>query len=348
MTRVAVDAMGGDRGPETIVQGLMDALSTREFEALLVGDEAVIGPVLDRYGPHPRVELIHAPHVIGSHEAPSAAVRRKRDSSIGLGLGLQREKKADAFVSAGNTGAVMAFSLLTLGRLKGVSRPAVAAFFPTKKGFSLVLDVGANSDCKALNLLQFAIMGSIYLSYSFNKARPEVALLSMGEEETKGNDLTLAAHDLLRSTELLNFVGNIEGSRILDGVADVVVCDGFVGNAILKFGESIVEYVSETIRESVSSGLKAKLGALMLKSSFQTLVKRMSYEEYGGAPLLGIDGVSFICHGKSKARAIRSAIISTCDYVEERVNEHIREQLAQLSSQDTSRGGTGLCQEGQG
>jgi glycerol-3-phosphate acyltransferase PlsX len=226
----------------------------------------------------------------------------------------------------------MAFSLLTLGRLKGVNRPAVAAFFPTKKGFSLVLDVGANSDCKALNLLQFALMGSIYLSYTFDKEKPEVALLSMGEEDTKGNDLTLAAHDLLKSTEMINFVGNIEGSRILDGVADVVICDGFVGNAILKFGESIVEYVSEAIKESVNSGLKAKLGALMLRSSFQKLVGRMSYEEYGGAPLLGIDGVSFICHGKSKAKAIRSALHSTCDYVERRVNEHIREQLRELST----------------
>jgi glycerol-3-phosphate acyltransferase PlsX len=276
--------------------------------------------------------VVHAQQVVGSHEAPAQAVRKKADSSIGIGVKLQKEGRADAFVSAGNTGAVMAFSLLTLGRLKGVNRPAVAAFFPTKKGFSLVLDVGANSDCKALNLLQFALMGSIYLSYTFDKEKPEVALLSMGEEDTKGNDLTLAAHDLLKSTDMINFVGNIEGSRILDGVADVVICDGFVGNAILKFGESIVEYVSEAIKESVNSGLKAKLGALMLRSSFQRLVGRMSYEEYGGAPLLGIDGVSFICHGKSRAKAIRSALHSTCDYVEERVNEHIREQLRELSS----------------
>ena len=341
MTRVAVDAMGGDRGPETVVQGLVDALSTREFEALLVGDEAVVGPALESHGKHERIELVHAPQVVGAHEAPSAALRRKRHSSIGIGLGLQKEMRADAFVSAGNTGAIMAFSLVTLGRLKGVSRPAVAAFFPTKRGFSLVLDVGANSDCKAVNLLQFALMGSIYLSYSFKKERPGVALLSMGEEDTKGNDLTLAAYDLLRSTDLLNFVGTIEGSRILDGVADVVVCDGFVGNAVLKFGESIVEYVSDTIRESVDSGLKARLGALLLKSCFQNLVRRMSYEEYGGAPLLGIDGVSFICHGKSKARAIRSAVLSTCDYVEAKVNEHIREQLTQLSSHVATKGGVG-------
>jgi glycerol-3-phosphate acyltransferase PlsX len=331
MTRVAVDAMGGDRGPETIIEGLMDALSSREFEALVVGDGKTITPLLNRHGSHSDVQVVHAQQVVGSHEAPGQAVRKKADSSIGIGVRLQKEGRADAFVSAGNTGAIMAFSLLTLGRLKGVNRPAVAAFFPTKKGFSLVLDVGANSDCKALNLLQFALMGSIYLSYTFDKERPEVALLSMGEEDTKGNDLTLAAHDLLKSTEMINFVGNIEGSRILDGVADVVICDGFVGNAILKFGESIVEYVSEAIKESVNSGLKAKLGALMLRSSFQKLVGRMSYEEYGGAPLLGIDGVSFICHGKSRAKAIRSALHSTCDYVEGRVNEHIREQLRELS-----------------
>ena len=332
MTRVAVDAMGGDRGPETIIEGLMDALDARQFEAVVVGDEKIVTPILNRHGSRPDVQVVHAPQVIGSHEAPAQAVRKKIDSSIGIGVRLQKENRADAFVSAGNTGAVMAFSLLTLGRLKGVNRPAVAAFFPTKTGFSLVLDVGANSDCKALNLLQFALMGSIYLSYSFNKERPEVALLSMGEEDTKGNDLTLAAHDLLKSTDMINFVGNIEGSRILDGAADVVICDGFVGNAILKFGESIVEYVSEAIKDSVNSSLKAKVGAMMLRSSFQKLVGRMSYEEYGGAPLLGIDGVSFICHGKSRAKAIRSALVSTCDYVEARVNEHIREQLSELSS----------------
>lgn len=332
MTRIAVDAMGGDRGAETIVQGLMDALKTRDFEAILVGDEKILRPVLEQHDAGVVVQVVHASQTIDSHEAPSAALRKKPNSSISTGLRLQKDGQADAFVSAGNTGAVMAFSLLNLRRLKGVNRPAVAAFFPTKEGFSLVLDVGANSDCRPLNLLQFALMGSIYLSYSYGKENPRVALLSMGEEDTKGNDLTLATHEMLRAAKMINFVGNIEGSRILDGVADVVVCDGFVGNAILKFGESIVEYVSESLKESVSAGLRAKIGALMLKPSFQRLVKRMSYEEYGGAPLLGIDGVSFICHGKSKARAIRSALISTCDYVEERVNEHIREQLMELAT----------------
>lgn len=332
MTRIAVDAMGGDRGPETVVQGLREAVKDRQFQAFLVGDERVVGPSVERLGVGPSVQLVHAPEVIGPDDAPSTAVRKKHNSSIGVGIRMQKEGKVDAFVSAGNTGAVMAFSLLTLRRLKGVNRPAIAAFFPTREGFSLVLDVGANSDCKPVNLLQFAVMGSIYLSYSFSKDRPRVALLSMGEEDSKGNDLTLAAHDLLKSTESINFVGNIEGSRILDGVADVVVCDGFVGNAILKFGESIVEYVSQSIKESVTGGLRAKFGAMMLKPCFHKLVKRMSYEEYGGAPLLGIDGVSFVCHGKSKPRAIRSAIISTCNYVERRVNEHIREQLALLAS----------------
>ncbi len=330
MTRIAVDAMGGDRGPGAVVEGLREALDNRQFRALLVGDAQVTGPLVERAGIEGAVELVHASDVVGADEVPSAAIRKKPNSSIGIGVKLQKEGRADAFVSAGNTGAVMAHSLLTLRRLAGVARPAIAAFFPTKNGFSLVLDVGANSDCKPVNLLQFAVMGSIYLSFSFKKDRPRVALLSMGEEATKGNDLTLAAHDLLKSAELINFVGNIEGSRILDGLADVVVCDGFVGNAILKFGESIVEYVSESIKESVSGGLRAKMGAVMLRPSFQKLVKRMSYEEYGGAPLLGIDGVSFVCHGKSKPRAIRSALFSTCNYVEEKVNDHIKEELARL------------------
>ncbi|TET44471.1 phosphate acyltransferase PlsX [candidate division TA06 bacterium] len=328
MTRIALDAMGGDRAPDTIVQGLAEAIKDKQFSAFLIGDEKRIGKSLERYGVGRSVELVHASEVIGPDESPSMAVRRRRGSSIGVGVRMQKEGKVDAFVSAGSTGAVMAFSLLTLGRLGGVNRPAIAAFFPTKVGFSLVLDVGANSDCKPLNLLQFAMMGSIYLSYSFQKESPRVALLSMGEEDSKGNDLTLATHELLRSADLINFVGNIEASRILDGVADVVVCDGFVGNAILKFGEAIIDYVSQSAKESVRGGLKAKLGGLMLKSSFKKMIKRMNYEEYGGAPLLGIDGVVFACHGKSTPRAIRSALISTCNYVEGRVNEHIREELA--------------------
>jgi glycerol-3-phosphate acyltransferase PlsX len=332
VTRIAIDAMGGERGPETIIQGLLEALESRQFEPVLVGDREVIGPLLDRRFAEGSVELVHASQMIGPGEAPSTAVRRKQDSSIAVGLRMQKEGEADAFISAGNTGAVMAFSLLTLRRLKGVNRPAIAAFFPTKQGFSLVLDVGANSDCRPENLLQFALMGSIYRSYSFKEENPRVALLSMGEEDSKGNDLTLASHELLRSTDLINFVGNIEANRILEGSADVVVCDGFVGNAVLKFGESIVEYFSESIKGFISEGLRAKLGALMLGPSFRKLGKRMSYEEYGGAPLLGIDGVSFVCHGGSRARAIRSAIISTCNYVEERVNDHIKEQLAQLDS----------------
>ena len=331
MTRIALDAMGGDKAPDTIVQGLAEAIRDRQFSAFLVGDEKKIGKSLERHGLHGSVELVHTSEVVGPDESPSMAVRRRRDSSIGIGVRMQKEGKVDAFVSAGSTGAVMAFSLLTLGRLKGVNRPAIAAFFPTKVGFSLVLDVGANSNCKPLNLLQFAVMGSIYLSYSFQKESPRVALLSMGEEDSKGNDLTLATHELLKSADPINFVGNIEASRILDGVADVIVCDGFVGNAVLKFGESIIDYVTQSIKESVREGLKAKLGALMLRSSFKKTMKRMNYEEYGGAPLLGIDGAVFACHGKSTSRAIRSALISTCDYVEGRVNEHIREELTMLA-----------------
>jgi len=332
MTRIAVDAMGGDRGPDAVVQGLCEAAEDREFQGFLIGDESVVRPSVERLGVGSSIQFVHAPEVVGPEEAPSTAVRKKQNSSIAVGIRMQKEGEVDAFVSAGNTGAVMAFSLLKLRRLKGVNRPAIAAFFPTREGFSLVLDVGANSNCRPINLLQFAVMGSIYLSYSFKKESPRVALLSMGEEDSKGNDLTLAAHDLLKSTESINFVGNIEGSRILDGVADVVVCDGFVGNAILKFGESIVEYVSQSIKESITGGLRTKFGAMMLKPSFRKLVRRMSYEEYGGAPLLGIDGVSFVCHGKSKPRAIRSAINSTCNYVERRVNEHIRERLMLLAS----------------
>jgi glycerol-3-phosphate acyltransferase PlsX len=332
MTRIALDGMGGDKAPDVVVQGLKDASKIREFKAFLVGDEKALIRAVDKFQLRGKVEIVHAAEVAQPGESPSMVVRKKQNSSIGVGIRMQKEGKADAFISAGSTGAVMAFSLLTLGRIKGVNRPAIATFFPTKQGFTLVLDVGANSDCKPENLLQFAIMGSLYLSDSFKKEKPRVALLSMGEEASKGNDLTLSAHELLKSTPLVNFIGNIEGNRILDGLADVVVCDGFVGNAVLKFGESIVEYVSQLLRQSITEGLRAKMGGLILRPSLKRMVKRMNYEEYGGAPLLGIDGVTFICHGKSTPRAIRSAIVSTCDYVEGRVNEHIKEQLLELAS----------------
>jgi len=264
------------------------------------------------------------------HESPSASFRQKKDSSIAIAIQLQKEGKADAVVSAGNTGVVMATSLLRLGRLKGVQRPAIAALLPTKKGYVTMLDVGANVDSKPLHLLQFAIMGYIYVNYMFNKIRPKVGLLSIGEESSKGNELTQEVHKLLKNLKehnLINFIGNVEGRDVLKGNADVVICDGFVGNIVLKMAESIYDMIMRPLKDFIKGKMRGKVGFMMLKPVFDKLRTQLDYEEYGGAPLLGIKGVSIICHGSSGPRAIMNAIKVAHKYVSEKVNEHIEEQL---------------------
>jgi glycerol-3-phosphate acyltransferase PlsX len=328
--RIAVDAMGGDRAPEVVIEGALAAARNSDNEIVLVGPEREVREHLSRAGVETTVEVVDAPQVIEPHEQVTSAIRKKRDSSIGIATRLQRDGVVDAFVSAGSTGAVMAFSLLTLGRLGGVNRPAIAALFPTRKGFSLVLDVGANSDCKPLNLLQFALMGSIYTSHILRRDNPTVGLLSMGQESRKGNELTQAAYELLDAAPL-HFIGNLEGGDILKGDADVVVTDGFVGNAVLKFGESIIELVGDTIRSFVQESFKTRLGMLLAQDSFRGFMRRMSYEEYGGAPLLGINGATIICHGRSTARALENAITTSSSFVRTGVNQRIQTELAQLT-----------------
>jgi glycerol-3-phosphate acyltransferase PlsX len=254
-------------------------------------------------------------------------------------LALQKEGKADAFISAGNTGAVMASSLLTLGRLKGVSRPAIAALFPTSEGVALVLDVGANSDCKAHHLYQFGIMGAIYSKFILKVKNPKVGLLSIGEEQTKGNELTIASHKLLDNSAL-NFCGNVEGRDILKGTSDVVVCDGFVGNIILKFAESAGSFFSTTIKKKIRGNLFANIGAILMSAAFRSFKQSLDSAEYGGAPLLGINGVCIICHGSSSPRAIKNAILVGVDVVRKQVNRVIQEKI-------TSNGFTGRQPEDQ-
>jgi glycerol-3-phosphate acyltransferase PlsX len=328
-TRIAIDAMGGDYAPFSIVAGAV--LACRTFgdtvELTLVGDrsriEAEIGNLNAADLP---IKIVHSSQIIDMAEEPAESIRKKPDSSIAVALGLQKSRQCDAFISAGNTGAVMAASMIILGRLQAVSRPAIGAFFPTEKGAALVLDVGANSDCKAQNLYQFGLMGSIYYSHIFGNENPKVGLLSIGEEQSKGNELTIASHKLLSAADL-NFTGNIEGRDILKGKADVVICDGFVGNIILKFAESIDSFLGELVRRQVRVNLLAKIGALLLRPAFKDLKKNLDYAEYGGAPLLGIDGVSIICHGKSSPKAIKNAVGMARTMVERNINGLIETRL---------------------
>lgn len=307
--RIALDAMGGDYAPERPVAGALAALDDPEsdLDLVLVGDERAIAPVLARRPRDRRLSLRHAPDIIGMDEAPAAALRRKRNSSILIGIELQEAGEADAFVSAGNTGAVMAAALTTLGRIEGIARPAIVTAFPTQEGPCLVLDVGANAECKPHHLAQFALMGHVYAAEVLGHERPRVGLLSIGQEVGKGNDLTIAAHRLLVDSGL-NFVGNVEGRDVLRGAVDVAVTDGFTGNVLLKFGESFVDFLAAEIKREIGSSRRARLGARLMRPVFRRLARRIDYAEYGGAPLLGVDGIVIICHGGSSVKAFRNAI----------------------------------------
>lgn len=328
--RVAIDAMGGDYAPFSVVAGAVLAHKTfgDSVELILVGDSDKIQLELQNLNAEQLpLSVVHAEQMIGMADEPAESVRKRPKSSIVISLGLQRKGECEAFISAGNTGAVMAASLLVLGRLKGINRPAIGTFFPTEKGQALVLDVGANSDCKALNLYQFGLMGAIYYSQIFSNRNPLVGLLSIGEEKSKGNETTIASHKLLSAADL-NFAGNIEGRDILKGRADVVVCDGFVGNIILKFAESIDSFLGEFVRRRVKINLLAKIGALLLKPAFRDIKRNLDYAEYGGAPLLGINGVSIICHGGSSPKAIKNAVGLARTMVVKDINRQIEDRIA--------------------
>jgi glycerol-3-phosphate acyltransferase PlsX len=329
--RIAVDAMGGDTGPKVVVPGAIDAVRARPgLKILLVGREEEIRPLLGDVDPA-WVEIVHASENIDMTEAPAQAIRSKKDSSISVALRLIREGRADAMVSAGNTGAVVAGSLLTIGRLHGVSRPAISTLWPNKRNGAVVLDVGANHECTPKNLLQFAIMGSVFSEVHVGVEKPRVGLLNIGEEKSKGNDLVRDSYALLEADPRIHFVGNVEGRDVFDGAADVVVCDGFVGNVILKFSESIYSFLAHLVRDEIRRGFLAKAGALLMKGAFQNVRSQLDYAEYGGAPLLGVKGVVIISHGKSSRRAIRNAILVAAKSVNANINRHIEDKFATVT-----------------
>lgn len=331
--RIALDAMGGDLGPSINVQGAVDAcLAWPDLEVILVGDQAVLSKELKAFGlsPNAKIEIHHADAVVGMDESPVEGCRSKPDSSIMVCAKLVSDGKADGLVSAGNSGATMTASLLHLRRLEGISRPAIATIMPTLDGRCVVLDMGANVDCKPKHLLQFAVMGSVYFEAMFKKLRPTVGLLSIGEEEGKGNELTLETHTLLKNSGL-NYIGNVEGRDIPMGKADVVVCDGFVGNIVLKFGEGLASAIVKLIKDEIKGHPIAMLGGLLVKGAFKNLKKKIDPAEYGGAPLLGVQGISIVSHGGSNAYAIKNALRVAIELVNDNINMHIDKQLKSTS-----------------
>jgi glycerol-3-phosphate acyltransferase PlsX len=329
--RIAIDVMGTDNAPAEDIRGVVDALrdrGQRDFELVLVGPQSAIDaelakhPSLDRG----RITVVDAPDVIAMGAEPAQAVRAQRESSLVRGITLHAEGAADAFVSAGNTGAVMAASTFILGRLPGISRPTIASQFPSANGYTIVADVGANVDTKPRNLFEFAVMTSVYAEQIFGYVNPTVGLLNVGEEEGKGDARAVEAFELLKAGSL-NFVGNVEGRDILKGTVRVVVCDGFTGNILLKFAESVPGFLKARLRAAAERSVGSKLLAAVSRGFLGSVFKEMDYQEYGGVPLLGVNGVSIIGHGGSTARAIRNMIFKAEEMVRKGVNERIAAAL---------------------
>jgi phosphate acyltransferase len=328
--RVAVDAMGGDHAPSVAVHGCVDAARAMgdSVQVLLFGPQGELTPLLEEAGSPSNVTVVDAPQVIGMSESPAAAVKGKPDSSICLAAGAVRHGHADAFVSAGNTGAVMAAGLFILGRLRGVSRPAVIGHYPTIKGFCVLLDVGTNVDCKPEHLRQFAHMGAIYSERVLKVEKPTVGLLNIGEEPGKGNEQAKAAHQLLSDSSGLNFVGNIEGRDVMRHGADVVVCDGFVGNVVLKLGESVAHIIPQMIGEEMERQKMSADDKGVVARALEGVSKRFDYEEYGGVPMLGIEGTVILGHGGSKEKAFENMVRAAVETARQDVAGSISAALA--------------------
>ncbi|HWQ56772.1 MAG TPA: phosphate acyltransferase PlsX [Bryobacteraceae bacterium] len=334
MVTIAVDAMGGDNAPKSEVEGALQAARTLGVKVILVGREDVLRRELAEhdYAGLP-IEIAHASERVTMEDSAARAFRTKRDSSLRVASRLVREGVAQGFVSAGNTGAVMATAKMVQGVVQGVDRPALAGIFPTMEGPPVVvIDVGANVDCSPRMLMQFAVMGEIYSRVILRIPSPRVGLLSIGEEEHKGNEVTRSATPLLKSLQM-NFVGNVEGRDLYSGKADVIVCDGFIGNVALKVSEGLVEMLRHLLQESLEATLTRKIGAFLSQAAFTDFKKRVDYSEYGGAPLLGVKGVCIICHGRSNGKAMRNAIRVAAEFSSGGVNQRIEDELRLWSAE---------------
>jgi len=333
---IVVDGMGSDKAPEPEVRGAVLACRHYDVRVHLVGPEEILRPALDRalHGPRwpgsakPNIHIVHASEWISMDDKAAQAVRAKRDSSMRVGLRMVREGSARGFFTAGNTGAAMATAKMVLGMLAGVHRPALATIIPTVTGSpSLLLDVGANVDCDPDNLVQFAVMGHMYARNVLRMARPRVGLLSIGEEDSKGNSLTHDTFPLLRDLSVIDFIGNVEGRDLFNGRTDVAVCDGFVGNVAIKTCEGTAKLVSTLLREALTSTVTSQVGALLSRKAFNDFKKRLDYSEYGGAPLLGVRGVCIVGHGSSNEKAVMNGIRVAAEFAQAEVNSHIEEAL---------------------
>ncbi|MEW6661273.1 MAG: phosphate acyltransferase PlsX [Bacillota bacterium] len=331
--KIAVDAMGGDYAPGEVVKGAVEAARSDIADVLLVGNQLQLEEELAKYPKLHNLSIVHASEVIGMDEPPATALRKKKDASITVATRLVKEGEAGGLVSAGSTGAQVSAALLGLGRIPGIQRPAIATVLPTLRGGKLMLDVGANAECKPQNLLQFALMGSIYANRVMGVEDPKIGLLNIGTEINKGNELTQAAYELL-SAAPINFIGNYEARDIPSGEADVIVCDGFVGNSILKFGEGLIMSLFSMLQAEMAGSLRTRLGAALILPGFKSIKKKLEYEEYGGAPLLGVQGVSIICHGSSKAKAITNAVRVAVQCLSNRFVEQLHDVIDQGEAKD--------------
>jgi glycerol-3-phosphate acyltransferase PlsX len=325
--KIAVDAMGGDNAPKIEVAGAVAAAREASVSIILVGDKDLLTAELSHHDTSGLdITIRHASEVVGMHDSASDAIRKKKDSSIRVAFELVKSGEADAVVSAGNSGATMAAGMFVLKRLNGIDRPAIAQVFPTLRGHSVVLDIGGNVDCKPVHLVQFAIMGEVYARHVLGVKNPLVGLLSNGEEESKGNDLTRETNQILKDVRF-DYAGYIEGRDIFAGKVDVVVCDGFVGNIVLKLSEGLAEAVGSMLRDEIKKSLVCKIGYLLSRPAFARFKKKVDYAEYGGAPLLGINGVGMICHGGSNVKAIKNAVRLASEFVSKGVNLKMAEKI---------------------
>jgi glycerol-3-phosphate acyltransferase PlsX len=331
MVKVAVDAMGGDYAPAAVVAGVIEALSKSDVFVYLVGQESKVRQELKKYKFDPsRIGVVHADEIVEMHESPANAIRKKKNSSMNIGINLLRDGMADAFFSAGNTGGVVCAATLKLGLLESIERPGIAIVMPNRKGVSLIIDAGANIDPKPLHLVQYGVMGSAYFEQILGKTNPTVGLLNVGEEESKGTDFVKETYQLLEQSPV-NFIGNVEGKDIFSGQCDVIVCDGFVGNVTLKVAESIAETMSFFLKQELGSSLLGRIAYLLARRCFKNFKKKIDYSEHGGAPLLGVDGVVIIGHGRSSAKAVMNAIFFAKKEVERNVNQNIMEKVKKIT-----------------
>ncbi|SDK43850.1 phosphate acyltransferase PlsX [Natronincola ferrireducens] len=329
--KIVVDAMGGDHGPVVTVPGAIEAVNDYNIEIILTGDQEKIQKELDKYSySKERIKIIHCSEEISNEDKPVAAIRRKKDSSMVVGLNLVKTKEADAIISAGNTGALLAGGLFILGRIKGIDRPALAPVYPTTEGVAVLIDGGANADCRPRNFLEFGIMGDVYASKVIGIQNPNVCIVSIGVEEGKGNEITKESYKLCKEKARFNFGGNVEARDIPSGYADVIICDGFTGNVILKLTEGIASTIFGALKEEFTKNILRKLGAVILKSGLKNFKKRFDYTEYGGAPFLGVQGNLIKAHGSSNAKAIKNAIRQAKTFVENNVVEHIEMEIKEL------------------